>query len=451
MKIHHKITLVSSTLFGLIFLISAIAIYTAFFNSSKQLFHTELARTAQIAGMFYLEKDELTKSQYQPIEKAFYNLSKDQRISIYDEQDSIAFDTEQSMDAVVAQKLNDIRQKGSLNFKRGLDYYHGLFYEDNQGDFVVLVKAESPLIQSQLEYLAIILISSFILGMIILVILTSRLSRLAYSPVRHTIKQVAHLDLNKRPLRLEYRSTKDDLDELFEAFNSLLKEIEQTYDQQKNFVDYASHELKTPLAGIINHLEVSLQRQRSSQEYQDTTRVVLSEAERLREILKNLLTFSSLNRVIHQKNSIRIDELVWNVIEQLGKKYDESRFHVKVEVQPSYMEVLQFNGNETLLAIGLYNLMDNAAKFSGDAPVSLKLYRQENILVIELQDRGIGISPEELKKVTQAFYRAENAGNFKGSGLGLSIALRILELHNIDIDLQSDGSSGTFIKLFFNP
>lgn len=450
MKIHHKITLVTSILFGLVFLISAIAIYTAFYNSSKQLFHTELARTAQIAGMFYLEKDELSKSQYQPIEEAFYNLSSDQRISIYDEQDSIAFDTEMATEELIVRRLDEIRRKGAMNFKKGLEYYHGLFYEDNQGDFVVLVKAESPLIQSQLEYLAIILISSFIIGMLILIFLTSRLSKLAYSPVRHTIQQVNNLNLNERPLRLEYKSTKDDLEELFGAFNSLLNEIEQTYDRQKNFVDYASHELKTPLAGIISHLEVSLQRLRTAEEYQNTTQTVLNEAERLREILKNLLTFSSINRVIHQKNSVRIDELLWDVIDQLSKKYDQNRFLVNVEVKPENIEVLKFNCNETLLSIALFNLMDNAAKFSDNQPVAIVLKPHNNQLILELRDKGIGIAQKDLQQISQAFYRAENAGKFKGSGLGLSIAFRILELHNINYTIDSHKNQGTHIKLEFS-
>src|SRR5699024_8932991 len=133
----------------------------------------ELARTAKIAGMFYLEEDELTKAQYQPIADAFYNLSPDQKISIYDEQDSTAFDTEKNKSKTIIPRLDEIRQKGILNFKRGQDYYHGLFYEDNQGDFVVLVKAKNPLIQSQLQNLSLILVLSFLLGMTLLIMLTS--------------------------------------------------------------------------------------------------------------------------------------------------------------------------------------------------------------------------------------------------------------------------------------
>src|SRR5690625_457468 len=448
MKIQHKITLASTALFGVVFIIAALVIYMSFYNSSRHIFYSELARTAKIAGMFYLEKDELTKDQYQPIEEAFYNLSPEQKISIYDEQDSIAFDTEQHQSKSVIPRLDEIRKKGMLNFQKGQDYYHGLFYEDNQGDFVVLVKAQSPLIQNQLQNLGLILILTFLLGMTLLVMLTSWLSKLAYSPVRHTIKQVNSLDLNQKPLKLSYSPTGDELEELFEAFNALLHEIEQTYEQKKNFVDYASHELKTPLSAIINYAELSLQRKRSLDEHEETAQVVLEEAERLQNILKNLLTFSSLNRVVHQKNKVRIDELIWEVIDQLTKIYPSERFKVDLHIDPEDFKILNFKANSTLLKVAFFNLLENAAKFS-KKPVQITFKNQKDQLILQIADQGVGISQQDLAKIAQPFFRASNVSNFEGSGLGVSIALRILELHQIDFSIESEEGKGTVVELKF--
>lgn len=448
MKIRHKLTFVSTALFGLVFLIIAVIIYWAFDRSSKNIFYGELARTAKVAAMFYLEEDELTKVQFQPIADAFYNLSPEQKVSIYDEQDSTAFDTEKYKSETMIPKLDEVRRKGSLNFKKGHHYYHALFYRDNQGDFVVLVKAESPLIQDQLQNLILILTLSFILGMTLLLMLTSWLSRLAYEPVRYTIRQVNTLDLNQKPLRLEYNSTKDELEELFEAFNVLLREIEQTYEQQKNFVDYASHEFKTPLAGIISQLEVLLQRERNTEDYKETSQVVLYEAERLRDILKNLLTFSSLNRVAHQRNYFRVDEMIWEVLDQLSKKYPMERFAVDLNISAEDYKILEFEGNQTLLSVAFYNLIENAAKFS-ENEVSISLFTKNKQLFIQIEDQGIGISPKDLKNIANPFYRAQNASLFPGSGLGVSIALKILELHKIDFHIQSEENKGTSIELGF--
>src|SRR5699024_3623405 len=240
--------------------------------------------------------------------------------------------------------------------------------------------------------------------MTLLIMLTSWFSKLAYSPVRHTIKQVNSLDLNQKPLKLTYSPTGDELEELFEAFNALLYEIEQTYEQQKNFVDYASHELKTPLSSIINYSELSLQRERSIEEHKETAKVVLEESERLHGILKNLFTFSSLNRVIHQKNKVRIDELIWKIMDQLAKKYNPQRFKIELNINPEDFSVLEFKANETLLAIALFNLIENAAKFSKENPVQLNFEKEENHLKLEILDQGIGISAADLKKIAQPFY-----------------------------------------------
>lgn len=448
MKISQKITFVSTSLYAAVFLLVSGIIYISFYNSSNQIFYDELARTAKISGMFYLEKDELSKQDYKPIEESFYNLSSDQQISIYDEKDQIAFDTK-TQDADLASKLNKIRQKGALNFKEGDDYYHGLFYIDNQGDFVVLVKAQSELIQNQLRDLLTILLIAFLAGMLILIALTSWLSKLAYRPVRNTIRQVNTLDLNKSPLKLEFKSTGDELEGLVNSFNGLLQEIEQTYRQQKNFVDYASHELKTPLTTMINRLEVNLQRVRKKQEYEETEQTVLKEALRLQNILRNLLTFSSINRVTHQKTKLRIDELIWNVLDKLSVHYERNRFKINLHISSENFDVLEFKGNETLLQMAFYNLMENAAKFSGNKRIDIILTRQNGRLHLSIRDQGIGTNQVDLGKIIQPFYRADNAGDFKGSGLGLGIAKRILELHQIDFSIQSKKEKGTTVVLTF--
>src|SRR5699024_7655416 len=163
----------------------------------------------------------------------------------------------------------------------------------------------------------------------------------------------------------------------------------------------------------------------------------------LQGILKNLLTFSSLNRVIHQKNKVRIDELIWKIMDQLAKKYNPQRFKIELNINPEDFSVLEFKANETLLAIALFNLIENAAKFSKENPVQLNFEKEENHLKLEILDQGIGISAADLKKIAQPFYRSSKVSNLEGSGLGVSIAIRILELHEIDFSIQSEEGKGT--------
>ncbi|MAN26735.1 MAG: hypothetical protein CMH15_05185 [Mesonia sp.] len=448
MKIRQKITLISSVLFGLVFLMSSIIIYFAFYQSSKNIYFQELSRTAKISAMFYLERDELSQKGFQPIQNAFYNVSPNEEVSIFDAQKNIVFNTKQINDDW-SESLEKIKKEGELNFRKNDTYYHGLFYKDNQGDFVVLVKAKNPMIQSQKKRLIGILAISFCVAMIILIFLTSHLSKLAYKPVRNIIQQVNNLNLNKSPLQLSYTSSKDELEELFQAFNNLLKEIEASYEQQKNFVDFSSHELKTPLASIINQLEVSLQRNRSNENYRETSEQVLQDAQQLKNILENLLTLSNLNKSIQLKENIRVDELIWEIIEKLTPLYSAEKFNIQLDISPEDFHLLEFKGNETLLYMALFNIIENAAKFSKMKPVEIHLYKQKNQLLLEVLDHGIGVSQQDLKHINQPFYRGQNTTSIQGNGLGMSIALKIFQLHQIQFSITSELKNYTQIQLIF--
>ncbi|WBL22754.1 sensor histidine kinase [Zunongwangia sp. HRR-M8] len=397
--------------------------------------------------MFYLERDELSQKGFEPIQNSFYNLSSDQEVSIFNENGNIAFNTKE-LKQNWSESIEQIKQKGELNFRDNDTYYHGLFYKDNQGDFVVLVKATNPMIQSQKKKLISILAISFFVAMLILIFLTSRLSKLAYKPVRNIIQQVNDLNLNKSPLQLSYRSSKDELEELFQAFNNLLKEIETGYEQQKNFVDFSSHELKTPLASIINQLEISLQRNRSNDDYRETSEQVLQDAQQLKNILENLLTLSNLNKSIQLKENIRIDELIWEIIEKLTPLYSAEKFNIQLAIAPEDFHLLEFKGNETLLYMALFNIIENAAKFSNDE-VMIKLSKANHRLQLQVKDHGIGISDKDLKHINQPFYRGENTASFQGNGLGMSIALKIFQLHHIQHSITTQLKNYTQIQLKF--
>lgn len=450
MKIYHKIILISSSIFAAILIITSIIIFKGFSESSRNIFYQELSRTAEVSALFYLEEDELSRNNYAPIREAFFDLSRNEIISIYDEKGNIFYDT-QPQDIVSLPLLARIREKKKDNFQIGNNFYHGLFYEDNQGEFVIIVGSENQHFQNQQENLVLILLIAFFLGMSILIVITNRLSRLVYRPVTNVIKQVNSLNLHKKSLILEYPRTKDELEELFRAFNSLLGEIESTYEIQKNFIDHASHELKTPLAGLINDLEIAMHKERNLKFYKKKIQIVHSDAIRLKQILDNLLTLSELERSKNKPlQKVRIDEVFWDVLEQLSKKYNPEKFQLDFKIPQESFDYLTYPANTTLLYIAVYNFLDNAAKFSSSHQVvNITFFIYQNNLKIVIEDKGIGIPQEELKLLEQPFYRAKNAAAHKGNGLGFSIAVKILKLYHIEFTINSEPGKGTAVSLFF--
>ncbi|WP_027137004.1 sensor histidine kinase [Gaetbulibacter saemankumensis] len=446
MKIHHKITWITCLLFGSIFAITSILIYKPFIASSESIFFEDLSYTARISAMFYLEEDELNASNFSPIQTAFNKFNPEHKISVYHQNNTTAFNTTPQQD-ITQNILNIIQEKKEHNFKINNIYYSGLFYEDNQGDFIIVVGSKNALLEKQKHSLLLILCLAFVTGMLVLTILTLKLSKYAYKPVRNIIKQVGNLELNSKELHLSYPKTKDELEELFEAFNVLLQEIKQGYQLQKNFVDHASHELKTPLASIISELEITLQRERDTETYIKTNKSLLQSARKLEQILKNLLLLSGINRQIQDKSIVRIDEIIWQIITDLQDNYP-NRFEVLLHIPAEKSNVLTVTVNETMIYMALYNLVENAAKFS-EKPVTISLDIKQDQLAITIKDQGIGIPKEALTYLKQPFYRGQNASSIDGNGLGFSIASIILEAHSIDLDVKSALNQGTTITLLF--
>lgn len=450
MKIQHKLTLNSSLVFGLVFTIASILIYLNFIRSAERIFFEDLARTASLTAMFYLEQDELSTNDYIRIEKKFLTASNDQEIRLYDKAGKIHYGEADPDTNITSKILKTIRAKNQYSFKVGNDFYYAIYYRDNQGSFSIIIKAKNPLLEAQEQELIRILLVSLVIGVLVIIVLSYSLSRVAYSPVRHIIEQVKTIDMTGQKHTLTYQHTKDELEDLFKEFNWMLEKLYQNIQIQKNFISHASHELKSPLASIVGNLEVLLQKDREIPEYKTVNQNVLADAERLEKILQNLLVLAGLNQNSEEKTrNERIDEILWEVLDAVSAEYPDTRINLKWDLPEDDTEFLEFRCVSTQIYIALYNLIENAAKFSPGKPVNIIFENQEGKLFVQITDQGIGIPAKDLKHINEPFYRGVNAAGTKGSGLGISIAWKILENHGIKVTIDSKVGIGTRIGLLF--
>lgn len=450
MKIQHKLTINSSLVFGLVFTIASVLIYLNFIKSAEAIFFEELARTANLTASFYLEEDELSTKEYSRIEKSFLNASANQEIRLYDKSGKIHFGEADPDTNITIKILKMIRTKSRYNFKVGNAFYYAIFYKDNQGSFSIIIKANNPVLRAQEKELINILLIALLIGIVVIIVLSYTLSKLAYVPIRHIIDQVKTIDMTGQKHRLSYPGTKDELEDLFKEFNSMLEKVYQSMQIQKNFISHASHELKSPLASIVGNLEVLLYKDREVQEYINVNQNVLKDAERLEKILLNLLVLSGLDQNNNEKNkNERIDEILWEVLDQLAKDYEATKINLHWNLSEENQDLLLFNCVHTQIYIAFYNLIENAAKFSGNKPVEITMDQIGDKLSIVIQDKGIGINKEDLLHITEPFYRGQNALKTKGNGLGMAIAGKIFDMHQIRMTIQSERGNGTMISLLF--
>ncbi len=448
MKVQTRLTLFSSILFALLLLLISLTVFTLYARFIKKSLNKQLEKSSFVTALFYLEEDELNKIEFAEVRQQFHQAVTNVYYQVYDEENLVRYGS--TRDSVTTQMLNHIRKEESYSFSDSHYFCHGIFYRDNEGDFVIVAKEPKETLYSQLKILGMILLFSFIGGNLLYILLSRKIAYIAYTPFRKVIKEVNQLSTKGQHLTIASPHTRDELDELIQTFNQLLKQIDETFIIQRNFVKYISHEFKTPLASIAGNLEVFSIKKRSPQEYQEIANQLIEDVHNLTYILNTLLVISDLKTpLISSENQTRIDELIWEIIDKIKLTYTEAQIEVDLCIKPEDENLLSIRADRTQLYMSLFNLIENGVKYSPDKRVKIRIDKTEGQLSISIEDEGIGISPQQLPYISKPFYRADNSDSSQGSGIGLSIALRILDKNRIHYTIESQPNKGTSIKLFF--
>lgn len=447
MKIRNRLTLISSLTFGFVFIIASVLIYFAFYNSSEKVVFKELQKTCLLSAIYYLEKDELPHYEHSAIKEQFEENIQNDIVRVYDLNNVIVYGEKETDRNISPENLGFIRRNKKLSFKSNNHFYYGIFYNDNQGDFVVFVKTKSEVFKSQTNRLMVIMIVVLFAGLLLIFLLSRLLSNIAYRPITKVISQVNSMELSSLDEPISSSNTNDEIQDLITTFNNLLSRLSDTFAIQKNFINYVSHEFKTPLASISGNLEVFAQKERTPEEYQKVTSEALENVYHIEEILNNLMMLSGL-KTIHQENeTFRIDETLWDINDKIFEIHDNQEIGIDLNVENEGL--LSVKGSEVQIRLALYNLIENAVKYSDGNPIKISLSEINSQLQIIIQDYGKGIQKEDLHYVQQTFYRGKNVGNIKGSGIGLSLATIIFKQNNIQFSIDSQENSGTRITLLF--
>ena len=443
MKIQVRQSLYSSVAFGVVFIAISILIYVFYYQNSQKTIYKNLEKTAYITALFYLEEDELNAKEFEKIKTQFEEIVSGTTYQVYDTQNQIIWGSAEGK--ILSEILEKIEQKKRLNFSSEIDFCCGIFYEDNQGDFIIIAKEDKRLLNEQLMTLFWILFSALTLGLVAVVLLSRWLAHIAYKPFSFVIEQVKNIPPSNPSFQIDSPNTQDELQELTDTFNHLLEQIAETFVIQKNFVSYVSHEFKTPLASILGNLEVFSLKDRSPEEYEELSLNLISQIHQLEGILNALIVVSDLREAVELSNQFRIDELVWEIIEKVSSNYAGSKVDVLMNIASEDEDLLLVHKDRTQLFIAFYNIIENASKYSRGEAISIIISKEQEKLCLSIQDRGMGIPPQELENISKPFYRAKNVNDVQGSGIGLSIALRILEKNEIEYKIQSIKGAGTTI------
>ncbi len=268
----------------------------------------------------------------------------------------------------------------------------------------------------------------------------------ALKPVKQLNKEIQEIKANSLDTRIALPKTKDEIYELSEKFNAMLENLESSFQKQKDFSHNVAHELRTPLASLQSGLEVfQLEDCHSNLEYQNIIQKTQQQTTKLMDTISSLLLFSK-DLPIENATDVDLNQLIEDVVYELESKAQEK--NIKVDLS---LDDVVIKGDDALLERAIYNLIDNAIKYSANnLTVDCSLKASFDTVEFTLADNGVGILESDKEKIFEPFYRAENAKEVAfGNGIGLSVVKQIIEKHNGKIKVLDNENGGTIFKITF--
>ncbi len=279
--------------------------------------------------------------------------------------------------------------------------------------------------------------------LLITIALMQNISRKIVNPIKKitdATKKVASGDFT-----IELETKRDDeIGELTHNFNKMVKELNSIECLQKDFINNVSHEIKTPISSIQGFAKLLEADNLSKEERKEYAEIIKEESDRLLYLSTNILKLAKLENQerIMNKTKFNIAEQIRRTISVLEPKWKEKNIKFNVSLKEQ-----EFWGEKDLMYQVWMNIIENSIKFSKqDGQIDVKMKTNQDSIIVEIKDYGIGMEEEEAKKIFDRFYQIDKSHTKPGAGLGMTIAKRIVELSGGKIEVTSKlNESTTFI------
>lgn len=328
-----------------------------------------------------------------------------------------------------------------------------LYYDTRLQDEDNWIRGIYPLgkVQKEIETLWNIAIALSVLFLIFVVIVGYRIIKNAFKPVKQISNTALEIKRSKDfSNRIELEDSNDDeIHKMASTFNEMLDTVEEVFIHEKQFSSDVSHELRTPITVILAQSDYALQYSDTLEETKESLEVINRHAKRMTNLINQIMELSKLERQKEiEKEKINLSNIVLQLLEDYKPLLESKNLNLVYNVEKD----LRIQGNKIMLERVFLNILMNAVKFT-KTNIEISLTREDKTAVLKIRDDGIGISEENKKFIWERFFQVNDSRNKeenKGSGLGLSMVKKIVDLHSATIDLESELEQGTCFTIKFN-
>lgn len=447
MKIRTALTWKNTVVTATVFLLCMAMIYLVSDHTRSNTFFHDLRSEAITKAHLFLQNqvDAKTMQSIYLNNRKFIN---EVEVAVYTPDFKMIYHDAMQNDIIKENRkmIDRILREKEIAFYVGKYQGIGIVYTFGGKEYVVTAAAYDGYGYHNLAELQKTLCILFVIGLSLLFIAGYFLARASLKPIRDIVREAETITASHIDRRLPVKNEKDELGELSTAFNALLDRLEVSFNSQRMFVSNASHELRTPLAALIAELDLSLQKKRTEEQYQQAIQYALKDARRMTRLIDGLL---NLAKADYQKErlkmqEIRLDELLLDTRSHLLKAHPD--YHIELLFEQDDADddrLITVRGNLYLLNIAFSNLIENNCKYSADKSSFVQISYWQKWTIIRLSDDGAGMSEKDKQHLFTLFYRGEQEKMAEGHGIGMTLVQRIIQLHEGSIAVHSEQGKGT--------
>lgn len=233
----------------------------------------------------------------------------------------------------------------------------------------------------------------------------------------------------------------DEIHTLTDDFNNMTSELKSNEYLNREFVRNVSHELKTPLGCIMGYSELLQKSESVGKETKEYASIIYSEAQRTLKLGTQMLELSRLNSTEHieRNDTFRVDEQIRNILLSMQKEWSDKNIDMQID-----LDECEIVGNESLTYHIWQNLISNAVKFTDENGVIYVSLKKGETLEFSISNTGKGIAVKDRDHVFSQFFTSDKTNKMRGTGLGLPIAKKIVDILNGKIWLSCNENLTTF-------
>lgn len=333
--------------------------------------------------------------------------------------------------------------------------YHGYFPEDVITVIAPVNYEYSPkgylLIHKDMsdsEYMENLFLRTILITVVVIYILSFMILLAFRFLVYHPLSKITEAARQYASGNLDYEipvDTEDEMGYLSASLNYMSSQLRDMEDYQKKFVANVSHDFRSPLTSIKGYVEAIADGTIPPELHEKYLKIILFETERLTDLTRDLLTLNEFDtkNLLLNREKFDIHEIIKNVAASFEGHCTEKKISIELVLATKHLET---NADKRKIQQVLYNLLDNAIKFSDpESTVTIETTERGDKIYTSVKDEGIGIPRASLNKIWERFYKTDlsRGKDKKGTGLGLAIVKEAIQLHGENINVISTEGVGT--------